>query len=148
MIVSGSYLADNASSLDSAVYSLKYSDEKGVPVTRNMIKRDYLPLVNGNDGFFSVIDTINKWRLGICFVTRGPELLAVISDGDIRRAFLKHQRGVFDVSAAAIANPDFYYARESQTLEEVYSELAKLYKPISVVPILSGDAFIGALPLG
>jgi ribulose-phosphate 3-epimerase len=147
LIVSGSFLAKNTANIDSTVYNLKFGGESNIPIVRKMIKPFLLPTIGMDVGFFDIIDTINKARLGICFVLDGSHLEGLISDGDIRRAYLKYGRDIFDISSADVVNREYFRADEHITVEELYRQLSGQDKPITIVPIISDGMFAGAVSL-
>lgn len=53
----------------------------------DMMQKDNLPICRKEDSFRDVVHTINRGRLGLALVMDGDELLGLITDGDVRRAF-------------------------------------------------------------
>jgi arabinose-5-phosphate isomerase len=53
----------------------------------DMMHKENLPICGQYDLFRDVIHTINRGRLGLTLVMEGQQLLGIITDGDIRRAF-------------------------------------------------------------
>jgi CBS domain-containing protein len=147
LIVSGSFLAKNTANIDTTVFNLKFGGESNIPIVRKMIKPFLLPTIGVDASFFDIIDTINKARLGICFVVDGDHLEGLISDGDIRRAYLKYGRNIFDIKAIDVINRAFFSSDTQTTVEELYRQMSKQDKPITIVPIISNDIFLGAISL-
>lgn len=148
LVVSGSYLSADIALLPNKAYQLRYANEQHVMVTRKMIKPSLLPVIDEKVEFFSIMDTMNHYRLGCVFVTAGnQELTGIISDGDIRRAFIKYGRNIFDVRAAEIVNRTPFTVGENEEMEAVYEKLSSMHKGIDVVPIVQAGKFIGALDL-
>lgn len=53
----------------------------------DVIRRDNLPTCAADTPFRDIVHSINKGRLGLTLVKKNEELLGIITDGDIRRAF-------------------------------------------------------------
>jgi CBS domain-containing protein len=147
MVVSGSFLAKNIADIDSTVFGLKYSGERDIPISRLLIKPFALPVVGMDAELFDIMDAINSGRLGVCFVTDNGKLKGLISDGDIRRAYLRLGRGLFDVTANQVMNSDCFTTDLKLTLEELYQKVSETGKPITVIPIVSNGEFEGAISL-
>ncbi|MDR0643298.1 MAG: CBS domain-containing protein [Treponema sp.] len=147
MVVSGSFLAKNAANIDSTVFALKYGGERDIPISRLLIKPFALPVVGAGAELFDVMDTINRGRLGVCFVADNGKLKGVISDGDIRRAYLKLGRGFFDITASQVMNRDCFTTDLRLTLEELYQKISDTGRPITVIPVVNNGEFEGAISL-
>lgn len=147
MVVSGSYLARNMACLNDIVYSLKYQNEDDIYLSRVMIKPSLLPIMNKDADFFEIINTMNKYRLGIVFVCEDKKLLGVINDGDIRRAYLKYRRNIFDKNAESIMNPNPFVSNVAMTIKELYYKVSLNRKGIDIVPVLDNGILVGAVDL-
>lgn len=53
----------------------------------DVMHKDNLPICARQDSFRDVVHIINCGRLGLALVMQGQELLGLITDGDVRRAF-------------------------------------------------------------
>ncbi|AMC36358.1 KpsF/GutQ family sugar-phosphate isomerase [Janthinobacterium sp. B9-8] len=53
----------------------------------DVMRKDNLPVCQQEDSFRDVVHIINSGRLGLALVMENDELLGIITDGDIRRAF-------------------------------------------------------------
>lgn len=60
--------------------------------------RDNLPLIGQHASFADVVDAITRGQLGIAVVESAAGY-GIITDGDVRRAFAKYRKDVFDFSA-------------------------------------------------
>lgn len=147
MVVSGSYLAKNISTLNDVVYSLKYQNEEDICLPRVMIKTTLLPIMDKDANFFNIINTMNKYRMGIVFVCENEKLLGLITDGDIRRAYLKFGKDVFEEVAASIMNISPFVADISMTIKELYYRISINRKGIDIVPVLDNEVLVGAVDL-
>lgn len=147
MVVSGSFLCKDMEKLGKKAYSLKYSGEKDVEVTRNMVPLKELPIVDSNSPFMTIVDIMTKYRMGIVFVISGDDFQGVITDGDIRRGFLRYGKDIFDIRAIQLSNSDSFVAQANTTMEELINFLYGLQKGIEVVPIVENNKVIGAIDL-
>lgn len=57
----------------------------------DVMHKDNLPICAPEASFRDVVHEINRGRLGLTLVTRGEQLLGLITDGDVRRAFDSEQ---------------------------------------------------------
>jgi pentose-5-phosphate-3-epimerase/CBS domain-containing protein len=148
LVISGSYLAKNVHNLHQNIYKLKYSNEEGISVKRNMTKLHQLPVITKNTFFMDVITCINQGKIGNCLVVDDNKLLGMITDGDIRRAYLKYKKDVFEVAASEIMNDHPFVVDGSMTMGELHEYLANTRKWwIRVVPVIENDELIGAVEL-
>lgn len=147
MIVSGSYLYRNYEEIGNNVYRLKYLNEYGIGVTKNMVQLNALPLISKNAGFIEIIDTMNRYRMGLVMVVESNNLLGIISDGDIRRNLLVKGKEIFDSKAEAIMNKEPYVVERDKTMEDIFKALSQIHKGIDVIPIMEDDRIIGAVDL-
>ena len=105
-----------------------------------------LPIVQENDTFTSVIETISKFKLGMAMIVNGSGKLAgVLTDGDIRRTLIKYPdtvslliKDVMTVNPKRISQDE--YAASALHLMEKYSITALAVvdssdKPIGVIHI-------------
>jgi arabinose-5-phosphate isomerase len=53
----------------------------------DLMHKDNLPVCGPEASFRDVVHEINRGRLGLALVMQGSELLGIITDGDVRRAF-------------------------------------------------------------
>lgn len=147
MVVSGSFLAKDIGNMEQRVYSLKYSSEKKIKVTRNMLPLMRLPLIDKETPFMEIVDIMNKYRMGIVFVMEGERLLGIIADGDIRRGFLKYQKDIFDKKAGAIMNEKPFWIDSHKNMYQLFSCLAKKHKGIDIIPVMEQGVLLGAVDI-
>jgi pentose-5-phosphate-3-epimerase/CBS domain-containing protein len=148
MVISGSYLAKNLDNLHKSIYNLKYSNENNISVKRNMIKFPQLPVIKSNTKFFDVITCINQGKIGCCFVVDNSKLLGIVTDGDIRRAYLKYGKNVFDIPASDIMNIHPFVVSSSATIADIHEHLVENGKWwIRIVPVIEDDLLIGVAKL-
>ncbi|WP_416305784.1 KpsF/GutQ family sugar-phosphate isomerase [Neptunicella sp. SCSIO 80796] len=60
---------------------------------------DNLPMVNASASFAELVDCISTGQLGLA-VVQSEEGIGITTDGDIRRAFNRYNKEVFDLTAA------------------------------------------------
>ena len=147
MVVSGSYLCKDMEQLGNNTYSLKYMNEQNVNVTRVMMKINFLPLIDQNATFMEIINVMNHYRLGLVMIVRCGELLGIITDGDIRRGFLRFGEDVFRKKATELMNAEPFMVESNKSMEEIYSILMSMHKGIDVVPVTENGQLIGAVDL-
>ena len=147
ILVSGSYLCRDLHDLTRNAYCLKYMDESHINVKRNMIPFHELPVVEGRESFMDIVIKMNKYRLGLVFVTEGNKMLGVVSDGDIRRGFLKYNESIFRKKACDLMNRAPFYVSSDLYVEEVYDRLFVTHKGIDIIPIMESDWLVGSLDL-
>lgn len=145
LIVSGSFLANNIRDLNSNIYRLKYSNEQGISVRRNMLTLSQLPVISPDAIFFDVVHCIHAGKLGIALVVDGQILLGIVTDGDTRRAYLKYERAVFDVLAKDMMNTAPFTAQADITMETLMKQLSTAHPGIKVVPVLEDGVLVGAV---
>lgn len=147
MVVSGSYLCKDMEQLGMNAYSLKYMNEQDVNVTRVMIRVNFLPIVTGQASFMDVINTMNHYRLGAVMVVDGETLQGIISDGDIRRGFIKFGQSIFEKKAKDIMNTLPFTVDSGKNIEDIYAALLIMRKGIDVIPVVEDGKLIGAVDL-
>lgn len=147
MVVSGSYLCKDVSNLGNKVYSLKYNGEDNVEVTRNMLSLKELPIVEDDASFAYVIDTMSKYRMGITMVFENGSFQGIITDGEVRRGFLKYGKEIFDKKAGELANFEPFTVQSGTKMDELVNLLYGLHKGIEVIPVMEGDNLIGAVDM-
>lgn len=147
MIVSGSFLAKDIGNMEQRVYSLKYAKEEKIKVTRNMLPLVKLPLIDKDTSFMDVIHTMNRYRMGIVFVMEEGRMSGVITDGDVRRGFIKYQKEIFDVKAEAIMNTQPFWVDSQKNMQQLFSSLAKMHKGIDMIPVMDQGLLVGAVDI-
>ncbi len=147
MVVSGSYLCKDMQQLGNNTYRLKYMDEQSVNVTRVMIKANFLPIIDLDASFMDIINVMNHYRLGLVMPVENGELRGVITDGDIRRGYIRFGEEIFRKKAIDLINSDPFTVDSSKSVEDIFSELLTMRKGIDVVPVIENGQLIGAVDL-
>lgn len=147
LIVSGSFLSKDISELTSNTYFLKYLNERNINVKRLMIPVGELPLCGKNDGFMEIIMKMSKYRLGMVFVVEHDMLKGIISDGDVRRGFIKYQRDLFDMRAQDYMNTEPFFTNGEETMDRIYDKISLKKRGISIIPVIEDKKLIGAIDL-
>lgn len=147
MVVSGSYLCKDMQQLGNNAYSLKYMNEQSVNVTRVMIKYSFLPIIDMNSTFMDIINVMNHYRLGLVMTVKNGKLCGVITDGDIRRGYIRYGEDIFKKKASDLINANPFTIDCNKSVEDIYSELLTMRKGIDVVPVLENGQLIGAVDL-
>lgn len=147
MVVSGSYLCKDITELGNKAYYLKYSGENNVEVRRNMLSLKEIPIVETDTSFMYTIDSMTKQRMGIVFIVYKGNFIGIITDGDIRRSFIKYGKDIFDKKAGELANKTPFVVHANTTMKELINMLYGLHKGIEVVPVIENEKLIGAIDL-
>lgn len=147
MVVSGSFLASDIGNMEQRVYALKYVNEEKIKVTRNMIPLPNLPLISRQTEFMEVINVMNRYRMGIAFVMEGKELLGVITDGDIRRSFMRYQKDIFDKKAEVIMNKQPFWIDADKNMQQLFTCITNMHRGIDIIPVLEEGRLIGAIDI-
>lgn len=147
MVVSGSYLCRDYKQLGANAYTLKYLNEQNVNVCRKMIKINSLPLLTEDAIFIQIINTMNHYRMGIVLIVEEDYLKGIITDGDIRRAFIKFGENIFKKVANDIMNSEPFVVNSENKMEDIFEKLSIMRKGIDVVPVVEGGKLIGAIDL-
>ncbi|GEM_PF-2391859 len=148
LVVSGSYIA-RAKNLYENVFRLKYANDCSLKVSQIMIEKPSLPIVSEEESFINIISQINRYKMGLAFVVSGENRFkGVISDGDIRRAFIDYNKETFDKKAGEIMNNDPFYVNSEMTVIEMINKIAGAQKGVLVIPVLKdSENLVGAIDL-
>ena len=112
----------------------KVSDEM---ITEN------LPRVPSNADFVSIIHKISSSQLGLTLVNLNNETLAIITDGDLRRAMESKGRDVFDLVATDIASINPASISPELNIQEAYLEMES--KGITSLIVRENNRVVGIL---
>lgn len=147
LIVSGSYLA-KANKLFEHVYRLKYGNDDSLFVYQMMKTKLDLPCVTEDTSFVDLINTISNYKMGIAFViNKDWQLKGIVTDGDIRRAFIKFERTIFDKISSDLMNSNPFTISSDVFIYKMMEELSQCRKGITIIPVIEEDKLIGAFDL-
>lgn len=136
--ISGSYLL-KAEEIGVALSKLK-SDIGGLhfKVTDFMIRLNQLPIVfSSNLTLANVIETITKYKMAFCLVTDDElQLKGIITDGDLRREFLKNIDNLNNVSVTDMINSNPLFITEDAYVTDAFDIIKKNNKQITFLPIV------------
>ncbi|MGF1816011.1 KpsF/GutQ family sugar-phosphate isomerase [Vibrio splendidus] len=103
----------------------------------------HMPNVTFDATFSKVVDEISKSRLGLTLVQMLDGSIAIITDGDLRRALERKGKDAFDLIAADIAIPNPESIESDRKLQSAYQLMDDkgitslvVYKDLEVVGIL------------
>ncbi len=116
-----------------------------VQVREIMLSGEALPLVNEGQPMEEVLQEMDRKRLGCVLVTRGRRLVGILTDGDLRRALLRHGdlRGL---RVEAIMTREPKVIRPERLAAEALELMEKSL--ITVLPVVNGEKeVIGILHL-
>ncbi len=99
------------------------------------------PFVNPDENIVDVLQAMSKFGLGMVLVSSEP--IAIITDGDLRRAIEKHGKQVFDLTASDIATPSPQQVSPQMSLQRAYAMMDK--RKISVLVVIKQGRVIGIL---
>lgn len=69
---------------------------------KDVMRTEDIPMVDVATKVQELLYIVSAGRLGLAVVKEGDEVLGIVTDGDIRRAILKHQAAVFDLKTELI----------------------------------------------
>lgn len=98
-----------------------------------MLCRPAIPEVGENASLKEIIGCINRQNLGFALVTRGDELLGIITDGDLRR-FLAEDDRIYESSALNLMTANPLTIREDRTAAEALEVMER--KLITALAVL------------
>ena len=89
-------------------------------------------IISSKEKISEALKKINKNEHGILFATnKKNQLVGVLTDGDIRRAFLDGE--TIDSKIEILMNKDFVYAEENTSFESIMKKFDKRYRFIPIV---------------
>ena len=100
-----------------------------------------VPAVSPDAGMDEILNLSTERRLGAVLVCKGPSLLGLITDGDIRRA-LKHKEKFFSLTAKDLMTQNPTTVGESHLAYDALRIMEERESQISVLPVVdsSGNA--------
>ncbi|WP_010361476.1 KpsF/GutQ family sugar-phosphate isomerase [Pseudoalteromonas citrea] len=110
---------------------------------RDEMFSDNLPSVASDADFTSIIDKISSSHLGLTLVNLNNETLAIITDGDLRRAMESKGRDAFDLVAKDIASINPASISPELNIQEAYEVMES--KEITSLIVREGNAVVGIL---
>lgn len=111
-------------------------------VSDEMITVD-LPKVSAQDSFSQVVHSISVGRLGLTLVEMDDSSLAIITDGDLRRAMDDHGNAVFKLNASDMATTKPAYISSSSSIQQAYDEME--YNGITSLLVKDGLELVGII---
>ena len=104
---------------------------------------DSLPSVASNADFTSIIHKISSSHLGLTLVNLNDESLAIITDGDLRRAMESKGRDAFDLVAKDIATLNPASISPAAHVQEAYEVMEN--KGITSLIVVENNSVVGIL---
>ena len=104
---------------------------------------DSLPSVASNADFTSIIHKISSSHLGLTLVNLNDESLAIITDGDLRRAMESKGREAFDLVAKDIATLNPASISPEAHVQEAYEVMEN--KGITSLIVVENNSVVGIL---
>ncbi|MEZ9245995.1 SIS domain-containing protein [Vibrio lentus] len=110
---------------------------------RDEMFSDNLPSVSSDADFTSIIHKISSSHLGLTLVNLNNETLAIITDGDLRRAMESKGRDAFDLVAKDIASINPASISPELNIQEAYEVMES--KGITSLIVQEGNTVVGIL---
>jgi len=120
----------------------------GVRLTMNvedLLSENSYAAVDINSSFRDVIMELMSKRVGAVVVIREEDVVGIITDGDLKRVLDKYQEKCFELTAAEIMVPYPIVIQKGTKVNIALKMMDQRERPISVVPVLDGNKFIGIL---
>jgi arabinose-5-phosphate isomerase len=110
----------------------------------NVMKKDDLPLILGNESIKKVINILSSGKCGIAVVIHSDNIVGVISDGDIRRAMEFNESNFFKLKAFDIMTKEPYTILEDMKLK-IAGDIMFSKKINSLIVINEEDLLVGII---
>ncbi|TVU75460.1 KpsF/GutQ family sugar-phosphate isomerase [Vibrio tasmaniensis] len=110
---------------------------------RDEMFSDNLPCVSSNADFTSIIHKISSSHLGLTLVNLNNETLAIITDGDLRRAMESKGRDAFDLVAKDVASINPASISPELNIQEAYEVMES--KGITSLIVQENNSVVGIL---
>ncbi|PMG99014.1 KpsF/GutQ family sugar-phosphate isomerase [Vibrio lentus] len=110
---------------------------------RDEMFSDNLPSVSWDADFTSIIHKISSSHLGLTLVNLNNDSLAIITDGDLRRAMESKGRDVFDLVAKDIASINPASIPSNYNIQKAYELMEE--KLITSLVVIEGNDIVGIL---
>lgn len=110
---------------------------------RDEMFSDKLPRVTLDTDFTSIIHKISSSHLGLTLVDSNNDSLAIITDGDLRRAMESKGRNAFDLIAKDIASINPASISPESNIQEAYEVMEN--KGITSLLVLENNVVVGIL---
>ncbi|MEZ9768243.1 SIS domain-containing protein [Vibrio breoganii] len=110
---------------------------------RDEMFSDSLPSVSADADFTSIIHKISSSHLGLTLVNLNNDTLAIITDGDLRRAMELKGRDVFDLVAKDIASINPASISPEYNIQEAYEVMES--KGITSLIVQENNTVVGIL---
>jgi arabinose-5-phosphate isomerase len=115
-------------------------------VDRLMLKASDCPAVEETATLQDAILAMTEKPVGMCAVLNSDQLIGILVEGDIRRAFAKSPEAIKDSVKNVMTNRPT--TLESTILAfEALKIMENTSRPISVAPVVQGERFVGVLRL-
>ena len=126
---------------------MMHKNIKSLVVQDVIIEPDNFPVVNEEELLRQTIEKMNKFKLGIaCIVNSKNMLLAVITDGDIRRILLSEQKPIASLFVDDVidhASLNFKYVKPNTLLNDAISMMGN--DKIWDLPVIDEKGFLVGL---
>ena len=146
--VSGSFLV-GASDMARALMGLQgKSDENHIPVREFMRSLHETPCVPQSEvSLRRLLETIDASKMGFVTVTSADgTLLGIVTDGDLRRAVLRHIGDLPGLLQADLINRNPITVRGDATVADMLRQVCKAPRPVLFLPVVDeADRLIGSL---
>ncbi len=104
--------------------------------------RDNLPMIKASASFAELVDCISSGQLGLA-VVQSEEGIGITTDGDIRRAFTRYNKEVFDLTAADLMSASPKTISADARMSDAFALMEK--NQITALIVLEQDNIVGIL---
>lgn len=140
--VSGSFLV-TAVNMPSALLNLKSDvSETHFKIKDFMMMPNELPILNsgGELSIREILTAINDSRMGLTLIVDDrSQLVGVVTDGDVRRALLKHADNLSAVEAEELINRQPITVTNTATIQDMMAVIQGHDRPITFLPVIDND---------
>ncbi|ELV8684353.1 KpsF/GutQ family sugar-phosphate isomerase [Vibrio fluvialis] len=109
---------------------------------RDEMVSEQLPIVQSTAAFYEVINVISSGKLGVAVIIDAPEV-AIITDGDLRRAMESYGKDVFDLLATNIATFNPITISPESSIQSAYQLMDE--KKVNILLVSENSKLIGVL---
>jgi len=106
------------------------------------------PLNIKNANLNSVLETLGRNMLGVVLITNDKqELVAIVTDGDVRRALNQHKENIFKMDLSEFWKTNPITLSPDLTAAEAISFMENREKPLNIVVVTQGTLVMGVARL-
>ena len=127
VFVCGSYLL-KSENIYQNIFKLKQKEHLLNKFVQEYVKIGNNFKINKEASLYQIVDKLNYSKSGFLMITENNKLYGVVTDGDIRRKFVKPE--------AELINTKPIFCRPNDTMLQVYEKVLKTEKYIQFMPVV------------